>query len=134
MYEATCQAVTDEADCMTTIKALSTGVCLRASGIKTSSHARSLTSPSIRVPRSRPPSPAGRSLLIQYGWAESHVDSCCEAGGSYRSWVLLTKDAGHPLALISTQLSDLQGLPPLPGGFLQPGSSPAPFQAPAFPT
>jgi len=46
----------------------------------------------------------------------------------------VTKDAGHPVALISTQLSDLQDLPPLPGYFLQSGSSLAPFQATAVST
>ena len=39
-----------------------------------------------------------------------------------------------PLAFLSTQLSDLQGLSSLPGSFLQPGSSSSAFQAPfSFP-
>lgn len=44
-------------------------------------------------------SPARRSLLVQKGWAESHVASCYAAPHSYLFEVLLAKIPGRPWCL-----------------------------------
>lgn len=80
--------------------------------------AYTLTCPRIRLPICQPQSAAGRSLLTQCCQAECHAGSCSVTSGSCLSCVLLAKDAERPLALIFTQLSNLQSLPSLPGSCL----------------
>lgn len=67
------------------------------------------------------PFPAGRLLLVQDGWAASCLGLCCAAAQSYQSQGLVAK----VLAIVSMHLPDLHDLPPLPGPFLQPRSSPS---------
>lgn len=89
--------------------------------------------PCVRLPASLTLSPAGRSLLIQYSQVEIHLCSCCVTPGSCLSWVSVARDAGHTLALTSTQLWS-SGSSPTSRCFFQPGSSTALQQAPAFST
>lgn len=61
---------------------------------------------------------------------------CCNAAPKHSSQMLVSKVPAHPPALVSMQLADPQGLPTVPGLFLQLGSSLLSFhilQPPVFP-